>query len=230
MKIIDKVSSKFNLSEIGHGQREVQFAFINPETGETITPFCRCKDYFNDMFFTKKTGTSVNICGFKWNKDDDNGVLDKDELAIAVRLRERNNHQNFYDITKVEVESVFLLLNKFTLANDFGHLAVELSDDNKYIIIKFSKKWMEIPYLCSTFFLLVRLGFTYKKDEDILVWYQGGSKNFISPNDEGYFRSRKDRLKDLLEGKIDKNQTYEMYTTGNIHNRSGIVGYQEYKI
>lgn len=229
MNIIDNTSSKFRLSEIGHGQREVQFAFINPETGETITPFCRCKDYFNDMFFAKKTGISVNICGFKWNKDDDNGILDKDELAIAVRLRDRDDH-NFHDITKEEVESVFSLLNKFTLVNDFGHLAVELSDDNKYIIIRFSRKWIDIPYLCSTFFLLVRLGFTYKKDEDILVWYQSGSKNFISPNDENYFRSRKNRLKDLLEGKIDNNQNYEMYNKVNIHNCSGIVGYKEYKI
>lgn len=230
MKVIDNISKTFNLSEAGHGVKEVQFAFLNPDTNETITPFCMCKDYFNDMFFTKKTGTSVHIYGFKWNKDDDHGVLDKDQFTIAVRLRDRNNKEKFFDIEEKQIESIFYLLNTFNKSNKFGYLSVYLSDDKKYAIIVFDKKWTEIPYINSAFFLLVRLGFTYNKDEGIIAWYEKGSKNFISPNDESYFKQRKDRIKDLLEGKVDSKQTYDKYTAGSIHNNSGIVGYQGYKI
>lgn len=229
MKIIDEVSAKFSLSEAGHGQREVQFAYITKE-GKTITPFCRCKDYFNDMFFTEKTGKAVSIYGFNWKQGNGKGVLDQDRLTIAVRLRNRNNTQEFYDIKDEEVKSVFLLLKQFNDSNKFNTLEVENSDDNKYVIISFDKKWIEIPYLCSAFHLFIRLGFTYKEGEDLISFYEKGSKNFISPSDESYFRSAKNKIKDLLEGKIDTKQKYEDYNTGNIHNYSGIVNYSKYSI
>lgn len=229
MKVIEEISSG-KLAEINHGPKEVQFAFINPDTGKTITPFCKCKDYFNDMFWSNKVKKSVSVYGFSWTPDRDKGVLHKDRLCLAIRLIDRDDKSKFHKIEEENIKGIVDIIAQFSEANGFEPATVEREEsDGKHIILYFDKKWTEIPYLNSAFFLLVRLGFTYKHGEDVTKDYKTTAK-FISPNDEGYLRLVKNKIEDLLKGKIDSKQTYEKYTNDTIHNYSGIVGYKEYSI
>jgi hypothetical protein len=228
MKIIDNISAKNSLSEIGHGQREVQIAYVNPKNGETITPFCKCKDFFNDMFWSNKEKKDISIYGFKWNHKDHRDLLDKNVLTIAVHLRDRVN-KSIYELKEEERLSVLRLLTKISTSAGLGRVVVRMCEEKKNLVIYFNRKWVDTPYLNSAFYFFVRLGFTYDKDHEILSQYNKSQK-FISPNDQIYFKKANSRIKDLLEGKIDKNQTYSSYNSGSIHNASGLVNYCGYKI
>jgi hypothetical protein len=228
MNITEKV--KYGLAEIGHGTREVQFAFINHETGENLTPFCMCKDFFGDLFWSNETGNKVAIYGFKWEPNQDNGILKQDHLSVALRIRNRDKKDEIYDVKKTELESLVALFDQFNSSNKFKDFDAELSDDKKYIIITFDKAWVSKPYLCSALFLILRLGLTYDPKQEVMAFFASGSKNFISPNDETYFRSIKNRIQDLLSGKRDEVQKYSDYTVNTIHNNCGIVNYKGYKV
>lgn len=229
MNIKDNVSKNYNLIEVSHGIREVQIAYINGKTGETLTPFCRCKDYFNDLFYSNKTNKAVKIFGFHWKPNQDLGELSRNTLVLAIRLRDRNDTSRFYEFTEEERQGIFYLLSQFTKINDLGRIIVRFSEDKKNLIIYFNKKWTDIPYLNSAFYFLIRMGITYKKDEDIFTWYSNSGK-FISPNDQMYFKNSQQRIIDLLSGKIDDRQKYEDYDSGSIHGNSGLVNYRGYRV
>lgn len=219
-----------SLVEAGHGDREVRMAFINHKTGETITPFCKCKDYFNDMFFTHNTGDDVNIYGFKWSSGQQKELLNSPRLKMAVKTTLRKGAEE--PIKEEERFSIMSLLNKFSKSLGLGVVNVVHSDDKKHLIVSLNKKWTDIPYLNSAFYFLLRMGFTYNPKEDFIEQYSKGMKKFISSNDYSYFNNQKvkERLLDLLAGKIDTKQNYRMYNNGTIHNNSGIVGYSGYKV
>ncbi len=231
MKIIDKQSEKFSLNETQHGTTEVKFAIINPTTGETLTPFCRCKDYFTDVFWSNKVKKHVSVYGFTWKPNQDGGILDGKTFTLAVELWNRVDGK-LVKIDKKQLSSIKSLLNTFDKKLKFLPAKMEVSDDENYAILTVSNAWTKVPYLVSSLFLLIRLGFTYEEKTNPIEYFTGAaSSKFISPHDEGYFKRIKNRLEDLFNGKIDKNQTYEKYeSSNNIHNYSGIVNYTEYKI
>lgn len=229
--MIVKESKKFgSLSEAGHGSREVKIAYLDPDTGEIITPFCKCKDYFNDMFFSNSANASVHIFGFKWDPKEDKGILEKPKLMIAIKTTDHTKGD--VPVSESEALSIESLVSKFTRTLKFKKCKFEFSEDKKHFIITFDRSWTDIPYLNSSFYLLIRLGFTYDDSKDFIEQFKESKGKFISSNDQMYLRNVKvqQRFSDMLEGKIDKNQTYKMYTVSDIHNRSGIVGYVEYKV
>ncbi len=231
MKIIDEQSKKYHLNEIGHGAKEVKFAIINPSTGETLTPFCKCKDYFSDMFWSNKTGGNTDVCGFKWTPNQDKGLLSKKTFSIAIKLQDRSS-STLNKLGKKELSGIKSLLNTFEKKLKFSPTKAEISDDEKYIIVHVPEGWREVPYLVSALFMLIRLGFTYEEKTDPIKYFTGAASNkFISPNDESYFKQIKGRFQDLLDGKVDRKQTFEMYkTASNAHGGSGILSYREYKV
>lgn len=232
LKIEDDISKTFHLSEAGQGKKEVKFSIIDPKTGKTITPFCKCKDYFTDLFWSIKCKQSVNVYGFIWNHTKEgNDTIMKKTFSIAIKLVDRDN-KKVIDLPKGAKTSVKNLLNKFEKNLKFPLTKVEISDCKNHLILHVSEKWHDKPYLVSALFLLIRLGMTYDGKSDPIEYFTKiGSKDYIAPADENYFRSTKNKLKDLLDGKICKNQTFEKYTEGyNLHNNSGIVNMKDYSI
>lgn len=229
MNIKDNVSSKFSLCEIGHGNREVGFAFVDYETGQTITPYCKCKDFFGDMFWANAVNQAVAIYGFKWSPNEDKGILDRELLCVSMRLKGKGNG-TIHKITVAEVDNLRSFFEKFNTANKFKGFIVELSDDEKNIIINFDKAWCQNPYTISVLFFLLRLGLTYKIGEDPIEFFFSKDKNFISPNDEMYFKSSKQRIIDFLNGKIDTSQKFGDFEIHQIHNNSGLVNHKNYKV
>lgn len=228
MKIIDELSKKSHLSEMSHGNKEIRFAFIDPEKKTTITPFCRCKDYFTDMFWSNATKQNVDIYGFKWKPDQDNGILKKDRLSIAIKLTVNGTRSKLTDDNSKNIKN---LLNKFESGLKFKLTETQLSSDGNNIIIDISKQWTKIPYLISALFMLIRLGFSYSEDTDPIEFFESRkSVDFYSCHDQIYFKQAKKRLKDLLNGKIDKKQKFNMYTASSIHDESGLISYNKYSV
>jgi len=229
MKIIDNVSAKFHLIESGHGQTEVKFALINKESGETMTPFCKCKDYFSDVFWVKYTGNNViSQYGFSWHVGEDKGILDRDNVTLAILLSQRITHVK-ETITQQQVDSILSLLNKIERKNNFNLSIAELCEEKFHIILTFDRKWTEIPYLISAFFMFLRLGFKYEGDESIVKYFDKPEK-FISPHDQMYLKKSAEIVKDIENGILDYRQKYLDYTNqSNIHNYSGICNYKDYK-
>lgn len=228
MNVIDNVSSKHSLCEIGHGQREVSFAFLDYEKSETITPYCKCKDFFGDMFWSNDRKEKVAIYGFIWTPNQDGGVLDKDMLVVSLRLKDKSTHED-HKIKKKEVDSLRSLLDRFNTPLGYTECIAELSDDEKNIIVQFDKRWCQNPYAISCLFFILRLGLTYKVGEDPIEFFSKGN-NFISPNDAIYFNKSKQRIIDLLDGKMDTSQKFSDYTIHQIHHNTGLVNHSKYKV
>lgn len=228
MKLKDNVSNS-DLSEIGHGPIEASFAYVNPDKETTITPFCRCKDYFNDMFWSNKMKTDINILGFKWKHGEDGGVLDRPTLKLGIRLTKGGKTGELQKQKEEQLKGILDLLNKIESANGWNLAEGEITEDGNYIILSFDPSWTSKPYINSAFYFFIRLGFTYDSSKDLFEQFQD-QKHFLSRNDVMYLRNGESRIKDLLAGKIDNSQTYEQYNSSTIHSSSGLIGYKEYKI
>lgn len=226
---------KARLIESSHGEVSIKMAFIN-DKGETITPFVKCKDYFNDMFWSNKTGNKVTIYGFNWTPNQDEGVLSKDTLRVAIkkvvtRDLDGNGENKIIKLTEDNVKSLDAFFKQVQKKLKFKKTKFSLCENNDHIIIELDKKWTEIPYINSAFFLFVRIGLTFDPSSTIMEFYKDkNQKKFTSSLDYGYFYNVTNRIQHILDGKIDESQNYDQYTHGNIHSGSGIVGYSNYKI
>jgi len=228
MKVIDNLSSKARLSEIGHGTITAKFALYNRQTEEVMTPFVQCKDFISDVFWSNKMQKDITIFGFKWKNNSDEGILNKPRLSIAVKKVRVNGVKE--EITKEEILGIMALINPIDKANSFTRTIPRLCEDNKHIIVNFDKKWTDIPYTLSAFLLLLRIGFKYDGKSNVEEFYKN-VENFLSTNDAMYMRTATSIIKDMQNGYIDSSQTYEQYKEINsVHGSSGIVAYaRKYK-
>jgi hypothetical protein len=228
MKVIDNISKKFHLSESGQGVLEMKFALFDRVKKEVITPFCKCKDYFNDAFWTFATGKkTVNQYGFSFSKENGDGVLDKERLSVAIRFNDRGKENEFLDVDREKLRNMLSLLHRFEQPNNFSKSRGILSEDNKFFIINFDRKWTDIPYLASGFFLLLRMGYHYDRKTPLKEFYANHPENFISPGDAMYYKNVSDVFDDLESGYIDQSQSYSDFNNhGNVHSFSGIQGYK----
>lgn len=227
MKIIDNISKNFDLNESSHGVIEEKFAIINLETGETITPFCKCKDYFSDLFWSKVVEQDFSIYGFNWKNGQDNGVLNKEKLGVAIQFYDRLKSK-VNNVSENQLNSIITLLNKFEKANGFELSKGEICEDYKHIIVTFSRQWLVAPYVLSSFFLLSRLGPNYVSGS--LYEAFNNPTMFISPHDEMYIKNSRELLEDLENGIIDESQKWTNYkTSSDVHSSSGIQGYSSKK-
>lgn len=223
--------NKNSLAEIGHGANEVEMAFINEDTGENVSQIVKCKDFFQDIFWSRAKKSSSSIYGFSWSHDKNNEVFSRKWLTIFARIKTVKDH-NLTTITKEQVKNLKIFLNEFCKALKIPLCTTTLDSTEKYVVVKFNSKWTTIPYLLSGFFLYVRLGLTYDGERDIVEYISKDSNKFLSTNDPIYVKSAMQKIKDMLEGKLDTKQTYDSYINiSDVHNNSGIVNYKkDYKV
>lgn len=230
LKITENTDAKVSLAEIGHGNRQVEMAFLNPETGENTSQIVKCKDFFQDIFWSRKKKSSSTIFGFSWDHKKHDDIFSKEVLTIFARVR-NNSKRNLESNTEQRAKNTEIFLNKFCDKLSIPLCEANVDETGNYIIVNFHKRWTEIPYLLSAFFLYVRLGLTYDGKKDIEEYVTKDTSKFISSNDPLYVKKALQKIKDMLNGKLDENQKYEDYSDiGGIHNSSGIVNYSSYKI
>jgi hypothetical protein len=221
--------NKTGLNEIGHGANQVEMAFIDEKTGNNISQIIKCKDFFQDIFWSRRKGQSSSIFGFSWNHKHHEDIFSRDFFSIFARIRNVPTEE-VKDIDDNQIKNLQNFLNEFASKLDIPLCEVQKDSTGKYAVIKFHKSWTEIPYLNSAFFLYVRLGLSYDGESNVLTYIKKGAK-FISANDALYVKNSINKIEDMLKGKLDKRQTYDQYKEINaIHNSSGIVNYKDYKI
>ena len=225
MKVVDNLTGKAALSEIGHGKITSQFALFNKELSETITPFVKCKDFLGDVFWGEVTKQNATIYGFKWNIGQDKEAFKEDIYHIVLRKQVNGSNSTIEKATQEEVDNILALLHQFEDSLGFTKSTAELSETGLEIIVSYDKKWTDRPYIYSAFLLLLRIGFKYDGKSDVYEYYKN-EKNFLSFNDAGYMRTARETINDLLKGYIDTNQTYQMYNSvGEVHGGSGVVAW-----
>ena len=157
MTIKNEISSN-SLNEINHGKLNVYFALYDEKKEEIITPFCKCKDYFQDIRWSSETKNDFLVHGFNWKYGVYEDVLNRKSQYVVMKKRFESKDENF---NEKEVLSLQTLINKFDKSLKFKKTTIDISDDFKYLFIKYDLKWTKIPYLNSVFFLLLRNGLVY---------------------------------------------------------------------
>jgi hypothetical protein len=230
LDITENAAAKVNLSEIGHGNFQVEMAFVSEKTHKNISQIVKCKDFFQDIFWSRKKKSSSSIYGFSWSHDKHDDEFSKDWLSVFARVKD-NKKSSYLDLNNSQTENLKEFINIFNKSLKFELSETQLDETGKYVLIRFHKNWTEYPYVLSAFFLFARLGLTWDGKKDIMEYITKDSNKFLSVNDPVYVNTAKNKIKDLLDGKIDTNQKYEDYKDiSSIHNYSGIVNFKNYKI
>ena len=176
----------------------------------------RCKDFFQDAIWSEKLNKAMSIYGFSWKPEGK--LLNQEFLFMGVR----DEGKTIGD----RAENCQSLLNKLEEILNYPLSSCKSDVTQKYIVTKFSIKWIEVPYLFSLFTLLLRSGLAFENESLKEFFEKSGSNQKITPNDKGYLNSGMSKIKALLEG-IVYPQKYEDYdNTSSIHNRSGICNFQ----
>lgn len=223
---VKEAVKKDYLNEVSHGDNEVKVAYLDPSDYSTITPFFRCKDYFNGIWWSKITSKKINQHGFIWDKDNKrySDVLDLEKQHLAVKLYNRYSRLD-KTLEKNILPAYRDLLWKFEDALGFNRSVITIDHTGKYLLIRFDKGWTKIPYVNSAFHMILRLAFTWVPGSDFFEFYKE-SKNFLSAYDAAYINQAKDKIKMLLQGRVDSSQKYEDYSADGIESCSGLVSYK----
>lgn len=228
MKVRTKVEQG-RLTEGSHAQVEFKYALLNPESGETLTPWFKCRDYVNDIFWAYYNNAEIDMYGFRCNGNSFKKFLDMDTFTFAIKLEDKISGKRT-PITATHTAGISLLLHKFEQVLGYFPSVLEVCDDTEHIIVTLDKAWSKIPYIQSTLMLLLRLGWTYSPNEDFIEQYteKAEGRKFISPNDMTWMTRIKYVLKQILEGNVDTRQTYDPKDGPNkVHNYYGIVSYAQ---
>lgn len=224
MKIVKKVID--HPSEESQGPAIILGALINPKNGENITGFYKCKDFFNDVFWSRATGKEASIYGVKWSPKKHDEILSEDYLLYAMEIKTNQFHTPIHTLDAAE--KMLVLLNMFEKALHLKRSSVEMSDDNDYTLVKFSRGWTKYPHLNSLFFYLTRIGLVYDgKSDPITFFSKFVTKDFPLAKDEMYWRSIHKVLGEMLKGDVDKSFKYELSNSISDAHVRGIVYYSK---
>jgi hypothetical protein len=218
---MDKIKIKLLKSEkkLIEIPNNYKFHLIDYETYEPLTVQVKCKDFFQDIFWSEKTKEDVkDIYGFFW-KCGTYDFHNKPKLMFAI------TKLNDYGFGKKH-KNIQELLNIFDKSLNFEPSIVKPDETEKYCVVLVDSKWIKRPYLSSLLFFITRLG-EYYEGSNILEFLKEISNNNSILNDAIYLRNSLTKIKNILKG-YEYNQNWEDYQSFSntyyiIHNSSGIV-------
>lgn len=185
----------------------------------------RCKDYFQDIYWSEKLKKGkIQQYGFEWNGNNKKPISKQKYVYLGL----------ISDDDSILIKNSYSMLKMLNCVENHFNIpftTLQLDDNKKNnIILKYSNKWSNKPYLLSLFFLLVRSGFYYNLDFNIDSVYKFLTidilkENILDSDKNSLFKlSKTEGLKEILLNKKKVNINYKNYTTSyDIHNKSGIV-------
>jgi hypothetical protein len=196
------------------------FHLIDYETHEPLTVQVKCKDFFQDVFWSEKVKEDVKgIYGFSW-KCGTYDFHNKPKLMFAIEKignsKIGTKHKNIQE-----------LLNVFDKSLNFEPSIAKPDESKNYCVILVDSKWIKRPYLSSLLFLLARIGEYYDGSEILSFLKEISNRNDIL-SDAIYLRKSLNKIKNILKG-YEYDQKWEDYKKKykddyfEIHNYSGIV-------
>jgi hypothetical protein len=222
MKI--NTNKKFNYNLVEAYSNGLQMVVLDNKGNIRHKPV-RCKDYFQDMYWSEKLKKgNVKQYGFEWDGNNNKPVSKQRYVYLGLISND----------STILIENAYNMLKMLNCVEN--HLKIPFTtlqrDDNekKNIILKYSNKWSNKPYLLSLFFLLVRSGFHYEGVFQIDNIYKFLTidilKKSLSDGDKNslFQLSKTEGLKEILLNKQKVESDWESYNlVYDIHNDSGIV-------
>lgn len=189
-------------------------------------PPVRCKDYYQDIFWSQRSRKPFHIYCFDWTP---NTVLDKQiadgTLLMALRYEDGTGMKEL----KQFKDGLQNFLNAWEAVLGYKASTVEVSDDGLSLLIAFGPQWIEKPVSVSLFTLLLRVGIGYG-GQPIMEFMSHVAKNgnVWGKNDGSYIQGSLPKLESILaEKSISWPQQFEDYAacTTSLHSCSGILSY-----
>jgi hypothetical protein len=203
------------LAEANHNNTLISLVDI---TGEPITGWVHCKDYFQDMFFSFfHSKEDISVFGFKWKKEFNTRLEDKKSLYIVV-----NKHEKGKPTAKVDIVSNIKNVHTFfaQIGPEFQPKSIHVEGDNILFLYKISQ--FKYPVMCSLIMYLCRVSVDFKEYKDIFKYIKYLSDNALT------YKSQDAGFLELMNKKEKinfKSVQYSDFTKNNIHNYSGFLSF-----
>lgn len=202
-----------------YGSPSLQYNLLDANFKGIHAPF-RCKDYFQDLFFSEFMEKPVSIYGFSWKPSKAPWAIKDEVLRIAVRYKQI--------VLKRRIPAAKEFLDQFTTPLGFKPISVYADKTGKIVVFEFNREWITKPVYVSLLTLLMRLSLAYKSGEDTKKFFDRiiAKPDDIGKYDGGYVSQSRAVLEHILGGnKWEPKQDYKQYfnATSTLHNNSGIA-------
>lgn len=226
------------LSEISQSSG-FRFAFASkPIDGKIkqIHPWVKCRDFLNDVIFTKFTGNKGTIYGFRWDPEKDPPLDTARTRLLVKRIPFRGNKspdKEHADFDKM-IQSALTIVNHYERQGKISPLSkiVEVDDDKEHSYMFLgSGVWSKSPVMISIYTLLIRLGFYKPKltSEKDLEAQLAKVVESSSSNDAKYLRTVLGKIHPAIEHrelhsfKLKGENPFKGAHLSAFHDHSGIV-------
>lgn len=220
---------KFNYIQVANYKFE--FFLLNEKFQALHTPF-DCKDYLNDMFFAEYTGNPITIWGLVWKQ----GMIDISQEVFHLAL------SGGKEVLKDRIAGMQEFMNHFDKAQGFRPTEIHETEDEKVIVVDFSKEWTQNGPLLSAYMTLLRISGTFQAGEDPLEYMKRLMKEGIDKKETGGYSYPKYMVKDVnnlpkyihkaaavLAG-VKVEHSWDKFVgkdSHSVHN-TGIIGYSDF--
>lgn len=201
-------------------EQDVHLTLVYPD-GDTFVqmfPSCRCKDFFNEVFYKIFYGKDKYIYGFDTKDIDIDPIKDSEYFYLLMVPR----------IENIPVENI---VNFLALFGNFDIREMEINN-LRSCVVKFHRNWADRPYLLSIFINLCRIGTIYTQDsweefKEFLSKNTMLKSNHVSLNCISQVVHSLRLIEDCLNGVIYE-QSYKDYKdTSSLHNNAGSVAFSQ---
>lgn len=192
----------------------LRYQFLdNKLTGIHSPVFCR--DYLQLVVWSEITGRSTNHLGFYYCGGP--MQLPKKRFKMGLDYIMANKNIAF---RPEQMNMMKLILHYFEDSMGIERSSFKLKNNNDFILVESSTRWIQRPYLTSLYTLLLRYALKY--DGETMDEFILNPRGLYA--DSHYFRKASAVIKLILAGE-EINQTYDDYVSEeSVYRDSGIMG------
>lgn len=190
----------------------------------------RCKDYIQDLIWKENTDgdEKMQIYGFEYTRGDYKEYQTDDTLYLVLNAVSTQNPK----FPKEWIKNLDLTLINFCKPLGYTECDIYQTEDEKTLVISFSREITKAPYIFSLFVGLCRVGTTFE-DGDILKGIKTmKTRKMIdfTIGDVGYYTAAYPLIEyTLTTGKIAEQSWKDYKTVNSCHNSSGLYGFYSNK-
>lgn len=225
-------NEKRDLTEsYGAFSNNYHFSLLNESGNEPLHPFFMCKDYYHDLMYTQIYKTKFQIFGYyACSKKDKQFLLKEGMFNLAIR----HGLINKSFIPKpdgIKSTQLVRLLNDVETILGLEHSYITYFEKEQFAIINSHTDWLQIPWLQSLYFSLIRVHEYYTETREIKDFLTKSLKEIGSGQSVGQIANlfkRIDFTENFFNNKFDVTNYYSSALKGNshiIHNILGIVNF-----
>lgn len=232
---------KHSLSEAySHGNDNYHYSLLN-DKDEPAHTFFQCKDYYHDLMYAQIFGKGFSIYQYTCKKSKHlQFLLEPGFFKIGLRYGKYRN-ATFTEAEKkgINAQNLFNCLSGFE--DKLGLDRSDVTEHEGYLLIKSSTDWLQIPFLSSLYFTLLRIGNNYQGEDlkEFFTQYPSKNSGGDANNVRGVTGNYPTLIDEILENQFSKSNFYksqgDSIDTSYVHNSNGMsnfargVGREEFK-